>query len=89
MKKDNIEKSVVPEYQTQLKELTSILIKHHGVKEGVYEASINFAITVGGVNGPDGSIVPGVAAGIVGIGLIPSNKENPNAIDASTIKQFE
>lgn len=84
MTKEIIENAIdTPEYQLTLKELTSLLIKNYGIKNGYYETSVRFGITVGGVNGPDNAPIPGVSIGVAAVGLIPSIKENPNAVNAA------
>ena len=65
-----------------LKELAEILIKHHGVKEGLYEVSPEIAIVAGGVNFP-GEKIPGVVLGIRSVKLQKAAAGSTLAVDAA------
>jgi len=68
-----------------IRELTEIAIKAKGLKEGRYELAVRFKIGVGAI-GPAGQEFPGVAVGIEGIGLVPSEPGSENGIDAESLK---
>lgn len=68
------------------KELTQMLIKKNKIKSGFYELSVGFAFNVGGVPGPEKSLLPGLTVGINGVGLTECSADNPNAVDAKTVK---
>ena len=65
-----------------LKQLAEILIKHHGVHEGFFEAAPEITFGVGGVNFPEG-VFPGVVSGIKAVRLQASTSDSPWAVDAA------
>lgn len=67
-----------------LQELTEVLIRHYEIKEGIYEALLEFRVGFGAF-GPDDDKVPGVAAGVTKIGLAKVDELTGRAVDAATI----
>jgi hypothetical protein len=72
----------------QLKELTEMLIKHYGLKNGLYDLLIEFQIGLGGVASANGTdqLLPGAIVGISRIGLHKVESPTAQTIDASKVK---
>lgn len=69
----------------ELREITEILVKHHGLHEGLYDLAFEFQIVVGAVGPDPASIVPGAMFGIKGIGIVKAEKEGLSTVDAAQI----
>lgn len=68
-----------------MKELASLLIKHYGIREGLFDLMIEYQLGTGAV-GPDKEhLLPGLMIGIAKVGLVPSAKANPLTVDASDV----
>jgi len=66
-----------------IKELTSLLIKHYGIREGMFDLMVEYQLGTGAV-GPDKEhLVPGLMIGIAKVGLVQSTKANPLTVDAT------
>jgi hypothetical protein len=81
--------SVSPEseHTVSLSQLTSLLIKHFDVKEGLYEASFGLGIMVGGFQpAPTGTSFPGTAVVIQNVSLVPVSSPTAHSVDASTVR---
>ncbi len=66
-----------------LKELTSLLVRHYGLREGTFDLMVEYQIGTGAV-GPDKEhLLPGLMVGIAKVGLVPSHKAGPVTVDAS------
>lgn len=69
----------------ELKEITELLVKHHGLHDGLYDLSLEFQIAVGAVGPDPSSVIPGVAVGIRRIGIIQAEKTGPSTVDAAEV----
>ncbi|MDD5241592.1 MAG: hypothetical protein PHG47_07720 [Sulfuricella sp.] len=67
----------------ELREITELLIKHHGLHEGLYDLALEFQIAVGAVGPDPSSIVPGAMIGVRRIGLVNTDKEGPSTVNAA------
>lgn len=68
-----------------LREITELLVKHHGLHEGLYDLALEFQIAVGAVGSDPSSIFPGAMVGVRGIGLVNTDKEGPSTVNAAEI----
>ncbi|MGN5478626.1 hypothetical protein ACTMU2_21275 [Cupriavidus basilensis] len=52
-------------------ELTTILIRHHGIHRGLWTLSVNFHVQGTNIreNGPDGLAFPGALVAVQGVGI--------------------
>lgn len=68
-----------------LKELATILIKHYGYHEGIYEVGIQFNVAVGSV-GPDADhVAPGAVFTVAGVGLSRCPEDSLLGVDAAAV----
>ena len=67
------------------RELTALLIKHFGHKEGLFDLSIHFQIGTGAFGPSKASLLPGAMIGVAGVGLKKVAKASPNTLDASNL----
>lgn len=68
-----------------MRDLATVLVKHYGLHEGVYDLMLEFQIGTGPV-GPDAtSLSPGVMIGFSKIGLMPSINTGPTTVDAAIV----
>lgn len=68
-----------------LKETASILIKHFGYHEGLYDIAFAVQVAVGQVGPSPETQFPGAAFGISAIGLAKTQLEGPNTVDAAIV----
>lgn len=69
----------------ELREITEILVKHHGLHEGLYDLALEFQISVGAVGPDPASLVPGATFGIKAIGIMKTGKEGLSTVDAAKV----
>ncbi len=69
-----------------LKEVAEVLVKHHGLNEGLWEVSLEFQVAIGKF-GPSAEVaLPGVISGVSKIGLVKAGVLGPDTVDAAAIK---
>lgn len=68
-----------------LRELTKLLIKHHGVREGLFETAIEFKFALGQVGPTPDDALPGAMLGVSRIGLVAADKTGPATVDAAEV----
>lgn len=72
-----------------LKELTVVLLKHHGIHSGIYEISLNFDIGAGAGQPPSSAYpVPTIFTSVTGVGLNKIEGDAPKtslAVDAAEV----
>lgn len=68
-----------------IQELTELLIKHHGIHDGIYELTFEMNIAIGAIPMPEGYALPGAAIGFSRIGIKKTDGNHPNTVDASSI----
>lgn len=75
-----------PSHVTGLLELTTALIRHHGVHAGRYKLAVGFKIGVGNV-GPASEQLPGAVVGIESVSLVAvgPDYQQPDAVDAAQV----
>lgn len=72
----------------EARDLVAILLKHHGIHDGLFDLAVEFQIGVGAV-GPDAaSSAPGVAIGVRRIGLVAAMQCGPNTVNAAEANPF-
>ncbi len=69
----------------ELREITELLVKHHGLHEGLYDLALEFQIIVGAVGPDPSSIVPGAMFGIKRIGITKTEQPGLSTIDAAVV----
>lgn len=72
-----------------LKELATILIKHHGYHEGFYEIGLQFNIAVGAVGPEPSKVSPGAVLTVEGISLASCTETSPLAVNAATVNPMK
>jgi hypothetical protein len=82
----SLEQKPVPvEAPLAMKELAALLVKHYGLREGMFDLMVEFQLGTGAV-GPDKEhALPGLMIGIAKIGLVPSTKSGPTTVNASEV----
>ena len=68
-----------------LREMATILVKHHGLHEGLYDLAIQFQISIGAVGPNPASMLPGSMVGVQNIGLVYAAKEGPTTVNAAQV----
>lgn len=66
-----------------IREITELLVRHHGLHEGIYDLMTQFHIGSGGVGPAPGELLPGLMIGLARIGLMKVPVAGPNSVDAS------
>lgn len=69
----------------ELKEITEILVRHHGLRKGLYDLLLEFQIGMGS-DGPDlSSVVPSAMVGVKRIGLTKTANPGASTVNAAEI----
>jgi hypothetical protein len=69
----------------ELREITELLIKHHGLNDGIFDLAVEFIYAIGPV-GMDANIrMPGGIFGVKRIGLMPSDEKSISSVDAAVV----
>ena len=68
-----------------MRDLASLLVKHYGLTEGIYDLMVEYQIGTGAVGPDKDNLVPGAMIGVSRIGLMPTTKLGPNTVDAALI----
>lgn len=69
-----------------MRQLTEVLIRHHGLTEGLFDLLVEFQIGTGAV-GPDKErLLPGAMIGLARVGLSPAKVRGPNTLDAAQLQ---
>lgn len=71
------------------RDLTSVLIKHYGLHEGLYDLLVEFQISVGAVGPDPSSLSPGAIVGLGRIGLAPAIPNSSMATDAAVVNPMK
>ena len=69
----------------ELREITEILVRHHGLHEGLYDLALEFQIAIGAVGPDPASIVPGAMFGVRRIGLTRTEKAGVSTVNAAEV----
>lgn len=72
-----------------LREITTLLIKHVGLHEGLYNLTFEFQIAVGAMGSTPAQSLPGALFGIRGIGLMKADNVGPHSVDAAVVNPVE
>lgn len=73
-----------------LREITVLLVKHYGLREGLWD--INFELQVGiGRFGMSDKVLPGAMLGIsrVGVTKTPAEQAGPNTVNAADLNEMK
>lgn len=68
-----------------LREITELLVRHHGLHEGIYDLAIGFQIAVGAMGPDPASVLPGAMISIRDIGLVQTMTTGAATVDAAEI----
>lgn len=68
-----------------LTEVTSLLIKHYDLHEGMYDVAIELKIAAGAIGPSPESSLPGAMFGVSGIGLQRTETPGPRSINAAEV----
>lgn len=71
--------------QLSLRELTEVLIRHFGYRDGLYALSVEFKIATGQVGPSAADLLPGTIVGVSRVGLLKIEKPGHNTVDASEV----
>ena len=69
----------------ELREITELLVKHHGLHEGLYDLALEFQIAVGAVGPDPASIIPGAMFGVRRIGIMKTERAGISTVDAAQV----
>jgi hypothetical protein len=69
----------------ELREITEILVKHHGLHDGLYDLALEFQIAVGAVGPDPSSIIPGAMFGVRRIGIVKTVKPGMSTVNAAEV----
>ena len=72
----------------ELREITELLVKHHGLHEGLYDLTVEFQFAVGAVSPDQKLILPGVMLGVSRIGIMKTEKTGAATVDAAEVNPF-
>jgi len=65
------------------KELLGLMIRHFGIREGLYDLSVRFKIATGTIGPKEDRLLPGVMIGISSFEVVPVEHRGPNTLDAA------
>lgn len=71
--------------ELSIKDLTEVLIRHYGLKEGRYELLIQFKIGMGSAGPTPEEKLPSAIVGLNKISLVKTEGDGPMVVDASEI----
>jgi len=71
-----------------LRELTEVLIRHYGLKEGKYGLNVEFHVGAGMFGPSEDKRGPGFGIGMGRVGLIEAPIDGPYTIDASELQKL-
>ncbi len=66
-----------------IRELTKVLVKHYGLKQGEYDLLVEYQIGTGAVGPDKDNMLPGAMIGVSRIGLTPATTVGPTTVDAA------
>ncbi len=78
--KRDIENFVVP-----ISELASVLVKHAGYHEGLYDVTLHLNMAVGQIGPSQDKLLPGAMFGVAGVGLNRVSVKGENTVDAAIV----
>lgn len=67
----------------ELREITELLVKHHGLHEGIYDLALEFQIAVGGMGVDPLTNLPGVMFNVKRIGIVKAHQVGASTVDAA------
>ncbi len=67
------------------KEIAEILLRHHGLHEGIWGVYIKFGIKGANVGASDSDLMPSAIVPVLQIGLQKFEKENNLSVDAAKV----
>lgn len=67
-------------------QLTQVLVRHYGLKQGLFDLLVEFQIGTGAVGPDKDRLLPGAMIGLARVGLSPAKVRGPNTVDAAEIQ---
>ncbi len=67
------------------KEIAEVLLKHHGIHEGIWGVYIKFGIKGANIGASDSDLMPSAIVPVLEIGLQKVDKENNLSVDAARV----
>lgn len=68
-----------------IRELTEVLIKHHGLTSGMYDLALEFQFGAGSFGPSPEKVLPSLFVSISRVGLQRTEKEGIHTVDASKL----
>lgn len=68
-----------------MNDVATMLVKHFGYHEGLYDLAFEFQIAVGRIGPTPANLLPGAMLGIARLGLARAEVLNPGTVDASKV----
>lgn len=78
-----------PTEPLSMRELAEVLIRHHGLHEGIYDTAIEFQFALGQVGPDPQKPMPGAMLGVSRIGLVKVNNAGPQSVDAAKVNPLK
>jgi hypothetical protein len=78
-------KGVEPLEMYELREITEMLVKAHGLHEGLFDLTFELQIALGGFGPDTSSALPGAMFGIKRIGIVSTDKSGVATVDAAKV----
>lgn len=69
-----------------MRQLTEVLVRHHGLTEGLFDLLVEFQIGTGAVGPDKDRLLPGAMIGLARVGLTPAKVRGPNTLDAAELQ---
>jgi hypothetical protein len=71
------------------KELTTLLVKHQGLHEGLWQLSVSFGFAAANAGPGPADVNPAAIVLVTGIGLTKAAERNPLCVDAADVNPAE
>lgn len=68
-----------------MRDLASVLIKHYGLTDGIYDLVVEYQIGTGAVGPDKDNLIPGAMIGVSRVGLLQATKLGSTTVDASLV----
>jgi hypothetical protein len=77
-----------PAEPLSLRELGELLVRHHGLREGIYEVTVEFNLGVGAFGPSSSELLPTAFASLNRVGLrrVADDRSGPGLIDAAALR---
>ena len=72
-----------------IQELTGVLIKHYGIRDGNFDLLVEFQIGMGAIGPSPDDMKPSAIVGVNRIGLVPAQTITPLTVNASVVNPIK